>query len=228
MNTNTVVVRLPALEAHALWAETYDLNPNPLLALEERIVRPILPNMQGMTVLDVACGTGRWLAKLLDYRPRAAMGLDLSPAMLQQARCKPLLQERLIQADCMKIPVGSAAVDFAISSFAVSYVSHLHHFASELSRVMRNGGYLLLTDFHPSAHLRGWKRSFRHHGNIVEIASHERSVGCICDAFEARGFELTSRMDVHFGNQKGIFSNNVEGNTSSRNYAGTQRSSFAI
>ena len=50
-------------EGHVLWAPSYEETPNALLALEERTLDPLLPDLRGKSVLDLACGTGRWLGK---------------------------------------------------------------------------------------------------------------------------------------------------------------------
>ena len=39
-------------------AESYDTYANPLLALEERYLRQMLPNIAGRDVLDAGCGSG--------------------------------------------------------------------------------------------------------------------------------------------------------------------------
>src|SRR5690606_22097258 len=64
VSRDPAVRRLSSLAAHALWAETYDRSPNPLLALEERLLPPLLPDLRGLTALDAACGAGRWLGRL--------------------------------------------------------------------------------------------------------------------------------------------------------------------
>jgi ubiquinone/menaquinone biosynthesis C-methylase UbiE len=206
---NDTAITLSAAEAHAVWAPTYDRNPNPLFSLEERIIAPLLPGpeeISEMVVLDVACGTGRWLEHLLNRGARSFLGFDLSPEMLNEARRKPLLQDRLIQADCLSIPVVSHSTDLAICSFAVSYVHDLSSFASELSRIVKRGGHLFITDFHPSGHLRGWKRSFRHEGGLIEISSFLYSVDRICDSFAAAGFDLSTRNEPCFGEaERSIF-----------------------
>ncbi|HET9129809.1 MAG TPA: class I SAM-dependent methyltransferase, partial [Terriglobia bacterium] len=107
-------------EAYALWSETYDNDPNALFALEERSLIPILPDFRGSFVLDVACGTGRWLETLLALGARRGIGVDLSYEMLAQARRKQKLRRNLIQADCTAIPVSSGAIDMAICSFGLS------------------------------------------------------------------------------------------------------------
>src|SRR5215831_17626891 len=108
---------LPAREAHVLWAESYDRNPNPLLALEERIVEPLLPGLERKVILDLACGTGRWLRHLLRHGASTGMGVDSSPEMLSQARRKSSIQGKLIQGDYTAMPIRAGAIDFAICSF---------------------------------------------------------------------------------------------------------------
>ena len=197
---------LPPLKAHALWAETYDSEPNPLLALEERELMPLLPDLEGAFVLDVACGTGRWLNRLLGRGVRKGAGIDLSPEMLAQARRKQALYNRLVCADCTALPITASIADLILCSFAVNYVARLERFAGELSRVMKKGGCLILTDFHPSCHDRGWRRTFRHAGGVVEILDFQYSIEELCAAFHANGFDLERILSPGFGEaERAIF-----------------------
>ena len=193
------VLQLPPIAAHALWAATYDRIPNPLLSLEERIVEPLLPLMDRLVAVDVACGTGRWLENLVRRGARIAVGLDLSPEMLRQAVLKPALSGRLIEADCLAMPLCNASVDFAVSSFCLGYITDMRGFAKELSRIVRPGGYLVLSDFHPTAHARGWKRSFRHDNTVVEISNFPRPLNSILETFADEGFEVLRSVEPGFG-----------------------------
>lgn len=194
-------LHLPPIDAHALWAATYDRSPNAILSVEERYVEPLLPAIAGMDVLDVACGTGRWLVQLLRRRPARAVGLDLSPEMLQQAKRKPGAGP-LLQADALGIPLRAASMDFAICSFGLSYITNIQHFAQEIARVLRNQGRLILSDFHPSAQARGWKRSFRHNDAIVEVSSFPRTIDHIQETFAKVGLELTNCLEPSFGEEE--------------------------
>jgi len=190
---------MPSLEAYSLWAETYDRIPNPVLALEERIVAPLLPALERMVALDIACGTGRWLDRMLQRGAAFGAGFDLSGEMLEQARRKPGLRGRLARGDCEAIPLGCGTADLAMCSFLVGYVSNLPQLARELSRIMRERGHLFLSDFHPSARQRGWKRTFRHKETIIEISSSHYSIDEICLALTLEGFELVNRIEPCFG-----------------------------
>jgi len=90
--------RVLSEEGYELWAPAYDRDPNHLLALEERTLKPLLPDLAGQQVLDLGCGTGRWLELLLDLAARRPVGVDRSPAMLSVAATKARLCGRLVEA----------------------------------------------------------------------------------------------------------------------------------
>jgi ubiquinone/menaquinone biosynthesis C-methylase UbiE len=43
---------------------------------------------------------------------------------------------------------------------------------AEIARTVRPGGQVIVTDFHPGALDRGWKRTFRNHGQLYEIETY--------------------------------------------------------
>ena len=151
---------LEPIAAHRLWAPTYDAGTNPLLALEERALTRVLPPVAGACAADVACGTGRW-ARFLAAAGARVLSIDLCHEMLRRAP-KPA-----ILADARRLPLPDASVDLAICAFALSYVGTS---LSELARITRPGGTVLVSDMHPAAVERGWTRSFRtSEGEVVAI-----------------------------------------------------------
>ncbi|HEY6291442.1 MAG TPA: class I SAM-dependent methyltransferase [Terriglobia bacterium] len=186
-------------EGYELWAPTYDSDPNPLLALEERMVGALLPGLTGKDVLDFACGTGRWLERLVRSGVRRAVAFDLSPAMLAVANAKPGIRQHLVRAHCTALPFRSGMADLVICSFALSHVPDLRLLARELASVTRPGADCYISDVHPAAHARGWRTGFRHAGRSVEIASFTRPVDQVREAFASRGFELKRLLESSLG-----------------------------
>lgn len=193
------VCRVSVEEGYDLWAKAYDRDPNPLLALEERVLKPMLSDLRGKDVLDVACGTGRWLEKLLSAGARSGAGIDFSTDMLAAARAKPTLHGRLVRADCLALPFRDGLIDLLVCSFLVSHVRDLAPLASEIGRVVRGKADVYLTDLHPSGYSVGWRAGFRDEIGPVEIATFTHSVGQVRAAFEAEGFRLTEFMEPCLG-----------------------------
>src|SRR6202034_872141 len=113
---------------------SYDDDPNPILALERRIVRERLGAVSGKRLLDIGTGTGYWLAYATSGGARA-FGVDLSEEMLAVAAKKDRLRNRLIRADMNRLPVRDGAVDIAICSMALGYIPELKNLLRELARI---------------------------------------------------------------------------------------------
>lgn len=103
--------------------------------------------------LDVGCGTGRHAAHLvtLGYE---VIGVDQSPAMLDVARAKlPATRFELATFDAL--PVDDASFDVVTCSLALTHTSSLDQPIQEMARVLKPGGWLLLSDLHPVSVLIG-------------------------------------------------------------------------
>jgi len=193
-------------QGYKLWASHYDRDPNPLLALEERELRPLLPTVEGKDVVDAACGTGRWLARLLSWGARSATGADLSGAMLEIARAKRPLRGHLLRAECTALPLRSESADLIICSFAVGHFGDLVPLASELARVAKPGADLYLTDLHPEAYAKGWRTGFRGDRASIEITTFAPSAERLGGAFGSRGFAVTRFLHAYLGEpERSIF-----------------------
>lgn len=73
----------PAAVEFAAWEES--ASGRRVLEAEDRIALRLIDPRPGERVLDVGCGTGRWLAQLRD-QGMFVTGLDLNPAMIELAR----------------------------------------------------------------------------------------------------------------------------------------------
>ena len=185
-------------DGYKRWAETYDETPNPLLALEERYLPSLLPNLVGSKVLDLACGTGRWLSPLLSRGARAVVGIDFSTAMLDVARRSRGLRDCLVLADGFQLPFRACVFDFVLSSFALNHFEDLPAIAQELARAMKLEGRLLLTEMHPDACARGWRPGFRDMRGSVQIKTRSRPIQQVISSFRSNGFAFIRSHDLFF------------------------------
>ena len=195
LSASVAVRRVSATEGYDLWAPTYDRDPNPLLALEERALQPLLPDLKGKQVLDVACGTGRWLERLLGAGARSGAGADFSPAMIRAGSSKTRLRGRLARADCLALPFRSGISDLLVCSFALCHIDDLASVAREFARVTKPGADVFITDLHPEGYARGWRTGFRYRSESLEISASAHSIHEVQEAFASSGFELVRSIE---------------------------------
>lgn len=191
--------RVSVQEGYARWAPVYDQSPNPLLALEERYLQPLLPPLAGKRVLDLACGTGRWSSRLLARGAGAVVGVDVSPAMLAVANRKPDLKGRLAVADCCDLPFRDGVFDLVLYSFALGHIQDVRRVAREVARVTTENADVYVSDLHPSAHAQGWKTAFRDRRGPVEIATWPQSLEEQLALWGSAGFHCVQAIAARLG-----------------------------
>ncbi len=181
------------------WAEVYDTQPNPLLRLEQRTLPRIMPSIKDLDVLDIGCGTGRWLKHIERLAPSSLTGTDASDAMLERARAALAPTTALHLSDSTTIPVTDASTDLILASFVLGYLADLESFADECVRILRLGGHVLLSDMHPvTATQRNWIRCFHLDGKRIELPVKPLSMNEIVAAFSSRGFQLVTLNEPAF------------------------------
>jgi malonyl-CoA O-methyltransferase len=163
------------------------------VALEQRYLSPLLTNLKGKGVLDIACGTGRWMQRTHGQSAKV-FGCDFSAEMIATAAQKLGLAGRLALADARKLPFASSWADVTLCALALGHISTPRDVIAELARVTRQGGQVILTDFHPEAVRRGWKRTFSKNGETYEIENHDYSVGELADPL----LEIDHVADLYF------------------------------
>ena len=198
MNECKPPVRVTAIEGYRLWAPGYDSTPNPLLALEQRHLAPLLRLAEDRDVLDMGCGTGRWIAQLEAIGARSIVGIDQSRAMLDQAEMKLRTSAWLVQADCCQTPLPRECCDWIVASFLVSYVADLGRLAAEAARLCRHDGRIVITDVHPATRRYGWRRTFRCGQQTIEITTYPYEVSDLVSAMERAGFAPVAVRDLGF------------------------------
>lgn len=150
-------------EGYAVWASSYDLF-NPLVDVEEPVVEALLDSLPPISrAIDVGTGTGRLARKIARRGAEKVLGIDASPEMLavahQNATAEGLRNLRFMRAElgAAPLPVASDSFDLLTSGLMLTHVPDLRAAVRECVRVVRPGGHLILTDFHPSTSAFGWR-----------------------------------------------------------------------
>ena len=126
----------------------------------------------GESVLDVGCGTGS-LAIAAKRRVGAAgavCGIDASPAMIARATKKAQKQRLDIQfqlAIAEALPFPDSHFDVALSTVMLHHLSRAarRQCATEIRRVLKPGGRVLVVDFGPPSRRHGLLSHLHRHGH---------------------------------------------------------------
>ncbi|MEP7273412.1 MAG: methyltransferase domain-containing protein [Acidobacteriota bacterium] len=107
---------------------------------------------RGISVLDVACGTGN-LAIPAARAGAVVTGVDIAPNLLEQGRSRARTEGLKIQfdeGDAENLPYDDHSFDAVVSMFGVMFAPRPEKVVSELNRVCRAGGRISLANWIPT------------------------------------------------------------------------------
>jgi ubiquinone/menaquinone biosynthesis C-methylase UbiE len=161
--------------AYDIWACSYDHQPdNLMLALDEAICADLFARVGpgNKVVADIGCGTGRHWARLLSYRPARLVGYDVSHGMLDILRKKyPQAETHLLQGGLLS-QLTDGTVDLVLSTLTIAHIPDIAAALKEWNRILRPGGSLVITDYHPAALASGGQRTFRAGDTVISIRNY--------------------------------------------------------
>jgi malonyl-CoA O-methyltransferase len=158
---------LRTAEAYTLWAPHY-ATETVISALDYVAVESLGVDVGGRRLLDVGCGIARRLAQARESGVGLAVGVDLTPRMLAEARDGELLAA----ADVRALPVADESFDVVWCRLVLGHLADLDAAYAELARVCAYGGRVVVTDFHPDAVEAGHRRTFRDDDGVVREVEH--------------------------------------------------------
>lgn len=111
-----------------------------------------LASVKPLQILDVATGTADLALEAMRLRPEKIIGIDISDGMLEKGREKIRRrnlenQIELCHADSENLPFEANSFDAVMVSFGVRNFENLEQGLSEIFRVLRPGGMLMVLEF---------------------------------------------------------------------------------
>ena len=210
---------LDPTSAYDLWSEVYDTDGNFLQALDTIEMQNLLPKMLSRIssrppwkIVDLGCGTGRNMTRLLDIPAATVIGLDASPKMLEMARSR--MNEHTTQVDrasdaavraqleqynmleSYHVPFCALNADALISTLVLEHVP-LVTFFEKASQLLKPNGLALLTNMHsdmgaisqagfvdPKTGEKVRTQSFAHHLNDVVAEAQKQGFEVVGEILE--------------------------------------------
>ena len=208
----TVDVReLEAGEGYARWAETYDEPGNALIDIEGAVMRRLVGPPPWGDVLDACTGTGRHLRWLAEQAV-SATGLDQSAGMLARAKTA-VPSASFLCADLLGDHDGDlpdASFDLVVCSLALSHFASLDEPVATLTRLVRPGGRIVITDAHPvMALLDGQAFFLEEDGSTPFIRNNVHQISAYLRAFRAVGLVVEDCDEFVLGPGDGPAGNGV-------------------
>jgi 2-polyprenyl-3-methyl-5-hydroxy-6-metoxy-1,4-benzoquinol methylase len=189
---------MPSLEYHeALWQTVPQGSQPPDLAIRSRfLLQHVKP---GERVLDVGCGEGHFTTALT-HAGAHALGIDVAREPLRRAHARDGALRLQLVADAQRWPLADAAFDTVWAGEVIEHVADTAAWLSEVRRVLRSGGSLLLstpahqplTLMHVALSKRAFARRFDPRGDHLRFYSRQTLTRLIAEF----GFEQVSVRSV--------------------------------
>jgi ubiquinone/menaquinone biosynthesis C-methylase UbiE len=173
------VDHLSTREGYDRWAEIYDTDGNPLIALEEPQVDLLLGDVTGLAVADIGCGTGRHALRIAGRGARVT-AVDFSEQMLAKAKAKPGAEAITFVCHDLAhgLPLADASFDRVTCGLVVDHIGDLAGLFGELGRIVRPDGIVVVSVMHPAMMLKGVQARFTDPstGRETRPASHANQI----------------------------------------------------
>ena len=171
-------------------------------------------DLAGCDVLEVSCGRGGGVRFLSTYRkPRLVAGLDRTErAVAFCGRHHAERGGRFLAGDAMSLPFANRSFDAIVNVEASHCYPDFARFLSEVRRVLRSGGHLLLADMRKRDAIAAWRgelqQSEMHASEEEDITEHvvralENSSDRVSALIRENAPRWARRFMAHFAATKG-------------------------
>jgi SAM-dependent methyltransferase len=113
-------------------------------------LRALLPDPNGLSILDLGCGFGWFCRWAREQGAARILGIDVSEKMLARGRAMTpdaAIAYRRADLETLELPAG--AFDLVYSSLALHYIAGLDALMAQIHRALVPGGRLVFSVEHP-------------------------------------------------------------------------------
>lgn len=147
------------------------------------------------SILDVGTGTGNYLQHAIDqFHISNCCGLDVSDKMLDIAERKLKSRAELALGDVRDLPYSDGAFDTVVMCRVASHIPQIALAATEIRRVLRCGGFLIVSDIDPRHPYQCTRIPYG--SNKISIATFKHTVEEWACMLVALGFRIHLRQVI--------------------------------
>ena len=131
------------------------------------MIRAAAPQLASARVLEIGCGVGRYLEKLVELAP-SVVGLEYEPDRARQAAAR-VRRARVVDAANEHLPFADAGFDVVLSNEVIEHVADDQLSAAEMVRVLAPRGRIVLfcpNRWYPVEQHGVYWRGRYHFGNV--------------------------------------------------------------
>lgn len=154
-------------------------------AAEARAVLALADPRPGERVLDAGCGTGRY-ARRLSASGATVTGVDTDLEMLASARLKSP-SATLVEGDLMALPFAAASFELSVAVTVLCFLADPQRAVSELMRVTRPGGRVVLAELGTYSLWAAWRRVRGWTGSATWKHAHFFTAGALAGLLSQAG-----------------------------------------
>jgi ubiquinone/menaquinone biosynthesis C-methylase UbiE len=194
-NRRTVIAEY----AYDIWAKSYDAQPdNLMLKLDDIIFGQLIKaiRIEDKIVGDIGCGTGRHWKTLIDGNPRCLTGFDVSEGMLRRLKDKfpAAFVKRIVDNDFRS--EQNAHYDLIISTLTIAHIKSVNQALLAWSRILKKGGDIIITDFHPKLLAEGGRRTFSDKLERFTVMNYVHPIDTVKRIFQESGLYVANEIEM--------------------------------
>lgn len=176
------------------WAASYDAQPNAIVTATSWVLDRAPLGCADCDVLELGCGTGRNVRRILSEGARSYLGLDASGGMLHVATQRHVDPRVTFgAADLLGMWAVPKQYDFALVVLVIEHLHSLEPLLVSLARAIKPGGRARIIDLHPERVAAGTNAHFHDGERELAFTSFAHDVPMLCAATEAVGFDPVRR-----------------------------------
>jgi ubiquinone/menaquinone biosynthesis C-methylase UbiE len=149
LKEDEAVKRLGTAKGYDIISKMYSDRSNMVVAAEGKKIIELIGKVRGKKILDAGCGSGRYSIQLAK-KGAEVHGIDISKGMLRAARKNgKRLGIKYQIASMLRIPYSDNVFDVVISNLAIDHVNDYKKALSEMLRVCKPNGFIVISTMHP-------------------------------------------------------------------------------